>query len=381
MFRFLHIADLHLGWEPAFLDPKRARERRSRRDKVLEQAVDFALASELQLVVIAGDLFETHRPEPTLVQHVLAQLRRLEEAGVAVVTTPGNHDEITYADSVYHQAKAEWPGLLVINPLAEHVGTFELGGEKVFLYSLAYTGGVTPAHRPLAGFPRLDADGFHLAVFHGTLGSGDERSLPLDRAALQAAGYDYVALGHIHLPGEIELGRTKVVYSGCQEGKGFDDAGVPYWTVVSSDGVSSSGVSGGGGRCEVTREPLEIQRIHVEELDLTHFEAVEEISAGIEELAHEDAMVRLRLVGSLHFPLDPDELLSRYSHRFYHLEIRDDSDSVGADLLDEWAAEKTIRGTFVRRMRETLDRAETSEQRRTAVRALRYGIRAFRRAG
>ncbi len=53
------------------------------------------------MVIIAGDLFETHKPEPALVEEVVAQLERLERAGVAVVTVPGNHDEITYADSVY----------------------------------------------------------------------------------------------------------------------------------------------------------------------------------------------------------------------------------------------------------------------------------------
>ena len=370
MFRFLHIADLHLGWEPANLDPKRARERRLRRDKILERAVDGALDQKVDLVVIAGDLFETHRPEPVLVQHAVAQLSRLEEAGIRVVTVPGNHDEITYADSVYQQQKDLWPGLLVTNPHARHVLTLELGGENLFIYSLAYTGGVTPAHRPLADFPRLQDDGFHLAVFHGTIGSGDERSLPLDRGALQSAGYDYVALGHIHLPSVAELGRTKVVYSGCNEGKGFDDPGVPYLTVV----------SGGGGRCEVTQVPLAVQRIQVEEVDLTECDSPQAIDRRIEELANEDAFVRLRLVGSLHFPLDPDQLRSRFSHRFYHFEVRDDSDSVSPELLDAWATERTIRGTFIRRMQEELELAGSAEEKREIVRALRYGIRAFRSA-
>lgn len=370
MFRFLHLADLHLGWEPAYLDAKRARERRLRRDQVLERAVDLALEAKVDLVVIAGDLFETHRPDPTLVQQAIAQLSRLVEAGIELVTVPGNHDEITYADSVYQLQRESWPGLLVTNPTAEHVGTLELAGEKVFIYSLAYTGGVTPAERPLTDFPRLDREGFHLAVFHGTLGSGSERSLPLDRSALQTAAYDYVALGHIHLPAVLELGRTKVVYSGCNEGKGFDDVGVPYLTVVAA----------GERRCEIEQLPFPVQSIRLEEVDLTECEAPQEIESRLEELADEDALLRLRLVGSLHFPLDPDELHSRFAHRFLHLEVRDDSDSISDELLDEWAAERTIRGTFVRRMQDALALARTPHEKRKIVRALRYGIRAFRSA-
>lgn len=370
MLRFLHLADLHLGWEPAYLDTKRALARRERRDGLLTRAVDFALSERVDLVVIAGDLFETHRPDSKLIQHVLAQLRRLSAAGIELVTTPGNHDEITYADSVYHQARGEWPGRLVLNPTAEHVCTFELKDERIFVYSLAYTGGVTPVERPLRDFPKLSEDGFHLAVFHGTLGGGDERSLPLDRTELAAAAYDYVALGHIHQPSTSTLGQTPVVYSGCQEGKGFDDPGVPYWTVVE---ISD-------GRATVNQVPLEIQRIHVEEVDLTACESVDEIEQRIEALSDADSLVRVRLTGSLHFPLVAEELQARFAHGFHHLEIRDESDTIAPELLDDWAAERTIRGAFVRRMRDELENAALAEDRRRIVRALRYGIQAFRGA-
>jgi exonuclease SbcD len=370
MPRFLHLADLHLGWEPRYLDGTKARERRDRRDGLLGRAVDFALAERLDLVVVAGDLFETHRPEAALAERALAQLRRLTDGGVALVTTPGNHDEVTYADSVYRQRRSEWPGLLVLNPAAEHVGSLDLAGERVHVYSLAYTGGITPAARPLSDFPRLDEPGHHLAVFHGTIGGGGERSLPLDRAALVAAGYDYVALGHIHLPSVSEMGGTKVVYSGCLEGKGFDDPGVPYWTVVTLQGE----------RVEIERPPLAVQRIHVEELDLTDCETAAEVAERVNELADPDALVRVRLHGSLHFPLDADELQARAAAGFYHLEVRDESDLIAPELLDAWSAERTIRGVFVERMRARLEAAASEEERRQAVRALRYGIRALRGA-
>jgi exonuclease SbcD len=368
MPRLLHLADLHLGWEPRYLEGKKARERRLRRDSLLERAVDFALAERLELVVIAGDLFETHRPDLELVEGAMAQLRRLTDAGIELVTTPGNHDEVTYSDSVYRQRGSDWPGRLVLNPTAEHVATLDLAGEKVFIYSLAYTGGVTPASRPLAEFPRLPEPGFHLAVFHGTIGGGDERSLPLDRAALAAAGYDYVALGHIHLPSVSELGGTTVVYSGCIEGKGFDDPGVPYWTVVSLR----------NGRHEIERIPQAIQSIQAVELDLTECESADEVAERLDALADADALVRVRLHGSLHFPLDAEELRARAAPRFYHLEVRDESDRIAPELLDAWSAERTIRGMFVARMRERLDGAGSEEERRLAVRALRYGIRALR---
>lgn len=75
--RCLHLADLHLGWMPSQLGG-REEERGRERDQFLKKAVDLALtpASGIRLVIIAGDLFETHRPGPELVETVLRELRR-----------------------------------------------------------------------------------------------------------------------------------------------------------------------------------------------------------------------------------------------------------------------------------------------------------------
>lgn len=367
MFRFLHLADLHLGWSPKRLGTK-APERQKQRDTLIQRAVDYALEEKLELVVIAGDLFETHRPSDALAQTVLTQLRRLMDAGVQLITTPGNHDEITYADSVYHKYKDEWPGVLVMNPIPAHVTTLFVAGDPVHVYSLAYTGGITPASEPLRDLPRLSASGFHLAVFHGTIGKGDERSLPLDRGALEAAQYDYVALGHIHQPSVTQFGRTPVVYSGCLEGKGFDDPGVPYWTVIE---VS-------GSKATVTKPELGVQPIIVKELDVTPLDSQDAVEKVIAGLVDNDTMVRVRLTGALHFSLDAEALERRYRDAFYYLELRDETDAIGEKLLEVWAAERTIRGVFVKRMWDKLQAATSEQERQQVTRALRYGVRALR---
>ncbi|HHT01349.1 MAG TPA: DNA repair exonuclease, partial [Firmicutes bacterium] len=223
MIRCLHLADLHLGWEPSFLGP-RAAHRQRERDDLLRRIVDYALANGVDLVIIAGDLFETHRPPADLADAVRRDLRRLDQAGVAVVTVPGNHDEITYHDSVYRQG--DWPGVLVQNPTVDKVATLSIKGQDCHFYSLAYTGGLTPSD-PLTEFPRSDEQGFHIAVFHGTLDwNPGERSLPLQSAALAAANYHYTALGHIHRHSVHRSGPGgPLVYAGAVEGKGFHDLG------------------------------------------------------------------------------------------------------------------------------------------------------------
>ncbi|HEY8551947.1 MAG TPA: DNA repair exonuclease [Thermaerobacter sp.] len=376
MFRILHLADLHLGWEPAFMPPPRAAERRQRRDRLLARAVDYAVDPDhrVALVVIAGDLFETHRPEPGLVTAVIGQLRRLEAAGIPVVTVPGNHDEITYHDSVYRLYGASWPGILVRNALPDFVATLTVAGTPVHLYGLAYTGGVTPAGAPLAEFPRRDEPGLHLAVFHGTLGSwGGDRSLPLDRDGLRRAGYDYVALGHIHQAHEEWLGRTLVAYAGAVEGKGFDDPGTRAWTLVE--------VEPGRGVVGLRREPVDVQLVATITLDAGRFPSVEQLRSHLEGLAPPDAILRVRLEGVPSFPVDPDALEVELGSRFFHLEIDDATDPVTPEQLAAWAAEPTILGLFVKRLTRELDAARDPRQRRIAERALRLGVRALLREG
>lgn len=374
MLRILHLADLHLGWHPAFLPQERRASRQRRRDGMLAAAVDFALQREhgIGMVVIAGDLFETHAPDGALVGAVVRELHRLVDAGIPVVTVPGNHDEITYHDSIYRRRSDDWPGVLVRHPLPSHVATLDVGGVPVYLYALAYTGGVTPVHRPLDAFPRLDAPGLHLAVFHGTLGDwAGERSLPLDAEALAHARYDYVALGHIHQHQARRLGATPAVYCGAVEGKDFADPGVGHWTVVEVDGAP------GRFSVEVRLHPAPAQRHRTLEIDAGRFDDLAALQAEIGRLADPDLLLRVRLTGAPAFEVDPAELAAVLSSGFFHIRIDDDATALSPVLLDRWATEPTILGTFIRRMRARLDAARDDSERRLLQRALRQGVHAL----
>lgn len=368
--RLLHLADLHLGWEPSGWPAFDAAARRERRDGFLERVVDLALTERPDMVVIAGDLFETFDPPAPVVEEVFRQLRRLEAAGVRTVTVPGNHDEITYASSVYRTRANEWPGLLVTRPLPGHVASFEVDEDHVHLYGMAYTGGITLATRPLRDFPHTGEPGVHIAVFHGTLGlpAHGERSLPIDEAALAAAGYDYVALGHIHRPSRRMLPSGPAVYPGCNEGKGFDDPGVPFLTFANWE----------GGHAKVEEIPIAVQAIRSTDLDLTLMKDADDVDDALSALADEDAIQRVRLTGASHLPdLDLERLHARHAAGFDHLVIDDAAVAIAPDLVRRWAAEPTIRGAFVARMERRLQQAEDEGERAVLERALRYGVGAL----
>lgn len=369
MIKILHLADLHLGWSPQFLGEREA-ERRAERDRLLERAVDFALApgSGIGLVVLAGDIFENHRPEMSLAARVMQQLGRLEAAGIRTITVPGNHDEITYHDSVYRQKAKEWPGLLVQNPMPACVGTITVAGVPCHVYSLAYTGGLTRTWPPITDFPRMDKPGRHIAIFHGSMDwDAGERSLPIQSSALARADYDYVALGHLHQHSVRDIGRGKAVYPGAIEGKGFDDPGVGFFTVAEI-----------GDSVTVRRVQAGVRPVRSAEIDAGAYSSPGELAAAVRALGEPRAIQRVRLVGAPGFPIDISEVLERARDRFYHLELVDETDFMSPEAVDRWAGEPTIRGQFVRRMIRSLEQEGDGDRRRIIERALRLGLEALR---
>lgn len=378
MPRLLHLADLHLGWTPRGLPADVAAAVRRRRDGRLAQAVDVAIAERVDLVVIAGDLFDTHRPPPELVALALRELRRLEAAGVALLTVPGNHDELTYARSVYRETDGRWPGVLVTRPDPGPVAAWTFGEERVEAISLAYVGGVTPVGGPLRSFPRAAGDAFAIAAFHGTLRSGGarpegplagERSLPLDADALGAAGYDYVALGHLHAPQRRSLaGGGLAVYPGCVGGRGPWDPGTDRWTLV----------EGRRGAVRVREVAARVEPVGSRAVDVGAFDDHDALARHVRGLASAPgAWMRVTLQGAAAFDVSLEPLRAAVADAFTWLELEDASLRLPDALVDAWAEQPTVRGAFVRRLRDRRAAATTDRERALAERALRLGLDAW----
>ena len=366
MIRILHLADLHLGWDPPWDDI--ASERRTERDQRLRLAVDWALANEIDLVLIVGDLFETHRPDAALVRAVLEDLARLVRHGVQLVTVPGNHDEISYHDSVYRAYAPEWPGVLVTAPELSRAASLRTRGGVVHVDSLAYTAGVTRAGEPLARFPKGGEAGVHIVAIHGSLDwNPGDRSVPIDRRALAGAGYHYAALGHIHQHRVVQ-GRFPIVYPGMIDGKGFDDPGTGRYTVATVDesGATVRQVDAGGRRIVALEE------------DAGAYESLEQLAEACARALQPGDIARLRLVGTPAYSVDTAWLSSRLQDRCRRLFVDDRTQGAPLHALEAAAGEPTLRGLFAARMLDRLKGASGREAR-VIGRAAALGLAALER--
>lgn len=391
--RVLHLADLHLGWSPSFMGNLQE-ERQRERDSLLKRAVDYVLSEKgaIQMVIIAGDLFETHRPNPVLEEAVIKDLRRLTDNGIEVVTVPGNHDEISYHDSVYRQRAGDWPGILVQNPQPQCIAQLQINNIPIYLYSLAYTGGLTKPVMDATCLPKAgDTSGVHIGIFHGSLDwDAGDRSLPLASDALASAGYDFVALGHIHKYQEKKKGKTQFLYPGAIETKSFSDPGAGFFSVVNIN------VDSGAGTRFITLEKIPVpgvRRCFQDTLDLSGLASEEEVLSRIRGLADRGAgeelgatadcasIRQIRLTGVPVFLVDPERLRSLASDSFYFLDVADETAYLAPGLLNSYANEQTVRGFFVRRMMAELNEAADDQSRKVISIAMLKGIAALTGTG
>jgi DNA repair protein SbcD/Mre11 len=118
--KILHTADWHVG------RPIRGRSRAEEHQAVLTEIADIARQHEVDVVIVAGDLFDTATPTPESERIVWTALMQLAGTGATVVVLSGNHDNDRRLQAV---APLLFLARVVVRPIfatAENGGVVEL---------------------------------------------------------------------------------------------------------------------------------------------------------------------------------------------------------------------------------------------------------------
>jgi len=227
--RFLHAADLHLDsplrgldrYEGAPVDEVRGATRRA-----FENLIAVAQRERVDLVVIAGDLYDGDWPDYNTGLFFIKGVAQLAEEGIPVAIVRGNHDAASRLTKALrlpanvHQFADAGPET---KPFADI-------GIAVHGQSFA-TAAVTDDLA--AGYPRPLAGYFNLGLLHSALDGrpGHDPYAPTTLDVLRGKGYDYWALGHVHAA-EIVCREPWVVYPGNTQGRHIRDMGAKGCTLV-----------------------------------------------------------------------------------------------------------------------------------------------------
>ncbi|MGA8112976.1 MAG: exonuclease subunit SbcD, partial [Actinocatenispora sp.] len=92
--KILHTSDWHVG------KVLKGRPRFEEHKQVLAELVGIAEAERPDLVIVAGDLFETAAPTPEATRIVVRALTALRRTGADVAAIAGNHDNGAALDAL-----------------------------------------------------------------------------------------------------------------------------------------------------------------------------------------------------------------------------------------------------------------------------------------
>lgn len=220
MLKFLHLSDVHLGCRRYNLEERTKDFFRSWYDVI----VRHALPNEVDFVLIAGDFFDRRNIDPQTMNHALAGLQLLKEAGVPVVVIEGNHDRRD-AVSVYSWMRSfsQAGFLILLEPVADEESPLTLApwdeetrsgsyvdikGARIF--GTHWYGTTANVAMPLLAdaIRRARTDGlFHILMLHTDVEGQLNRPIPalsVERLKELRTLVDYVALGHTHKRFEID---------------------------------------------------------------------------------------------------------------------------------------------------------------------------------
>jgi DNA repair exonuclease SbcCD nuclease subunit len=366
MLRLLHTADVHLGARHADLGD-RAATQRERQFAAFVATVDLALAEKVDLVLIAGDLFDSNTQPRRSVERAAAQIKRLVDARIRVVIAPGTHDVYDRA-SIYRAydlpALAGAVGSDLVTVLDPEHHDVHLPALDVVVHGRCYATKRAP-ESPLAG---LDVQGddratWHVGLLHAALaieGRTDGDDVVIRTEEIEASNLDYLALGHWHSTSKGKAGRTAYAYSGAPEPVALDQDRAGNVLVVTLDAAR--------GTKSVEIEQRKVGRTTFErrQLDAATIGTQPALVAALRDAANPDLVLDVELIGVRPDELDlhVEEVEAELADQFLKVRVRDRSI---APLPDgPIASADTVLGAFIRDLEARVAEVEAADDRDTA---------------
>ena len=236
MARFLHIADIHLGFDH-YDNKERTKDFYLALKDVLKK---HAIEAQVDFVVIAGDLFEHRTIQPAILNQAKDCFLMLKEAGITAIAIEGNHDNRPFGTATNWLKYLSDDGLVILlEPEAidgkifyEPWDTEDLLGGYIDLpcgvrvmgsqwYGSSAPKMIETLVTAIETIPKFE--GPTVMLFHhgleGQIARYQGALRYIELLPLKKAGIDYLALGHIHKsyqeegwvfnPGSLEANSTQ----------------------------------------------------------------------------------------------------------------------------------------------------------------------------
>ena len=336
--KIIHCADLHLDSNmESNLSREQAMLRREELLETYEAMVAYGAANQVRVILIAGDLFDKPHIRKTAKQRVLEQMYLHPEMDFCYLR--GNHDQCDFLSD------------LSDDELPENLRQFSEDQWTSYVYGDVVISGLElnrQNSRTLGMDLVLDQTKCNIVMLHGQEADYESKDPAevVQLSALRGKYIDYLALGHIHSYKKERLDdRGVYCYSGCLEGRGFDECGQKGFVLLNVE----------DGRVESTFVPLAKRQFHevtveiTPEMDMPRI--LEEVRRGTDGIPKED-LVKVVLTGKIRmdFELDKNRVIRALQERFFFGKAYD---RTGVEIdYESFRYDMSLKGEFVRLMEQ-----------------------------
>lgn len=269
--KILHAADIHLDSPLQKLDRyENAPADRIRKASrlALENMTQLAIDQSVDLVVIAGDLYDGDWTDQNTGLAFVSQASRLVQAGIPLLVIRGNHDAANLMTSALPLPKnPDGSDIFLSHEEAESRFFDDLG---IVVHGMSFRS--RAEKRNLAAKYADPASGmFNLGLLHtGLEGNSDHGNYaPCTALQLTDKGYDYWALGHIHVRQNLGIDDgPPIVFSGNIQGRHIKEQGPKGCVIIEVDAKN---------QCTHKFYPLDVLRWQEQTLDIAEMSDRDEI--------------------------------------------------------------------------------------------------------
>ena len=316
--KIFHTADVHLGAKFNFLGSK-AELQRKQLEETFAGIVEEAITKEVQIFLVAGDLFDSPYPSTICVNFVKTQIDKLLKAGIYTAIIAGNHDYLA-SNSVYNS------GILseISRQYLKIFSKPDLDAWEIPELQTVIIGAGLDHPKNSVNITGLNEivskykDMLTIGLFHGSIDIARYNKYNLlSPEQLKKVKMDYMALGDWH--GQLEISKIPpIYYSGSPEIIASEQKNAGKYLVIEC---------GPNKKISITSQTSGKRVIKNLTIDIEKFKTQEELELEIKKIADKDCILNVLLQGfttlDSHFQFA--ELAELLEGEFFTIKFKDET--------------------------------------------------------
>lgn len=340
--RFIHIADMHFDTPFTFLGEQEnlGDVRRLEQRQVFQKMINYIKEKEIPYLFISGDLYEQNYVKKTTIEYINNLFKTIPNTKIFI--SPGNHDPFL-KNSYYNNY--DWNNNVYI--FNSEMGLYEFEDADIYGYGFNdfYCNNFNTKNITIKNKNKIN-----ILIIHGDIDASKTANMqynPVSKNELQALGFNYIAMGHIHKGQVID---NNIVYPGSTISLGFDEQGEHGLLDVNLE----------KNNLQINFVKLDDRIFEEKEIDITNINTEEELIEFINNIfIEENIMCKLILIGIRNFEIDTNKILKLINQKNI-LKIKNNT-KLNYDL-ETISKQNNLKGIFTSEMLNILNSNEYDKE-------------------